>query len=82
MSLRFLISAVALISPTLARPSQLSSRDVCSGNTASTRSKWCSYSIETDYMTGKSFQILAKGFRDANIAMQRSLIQELPESTG
>lgn len=23
----------------------------CSGNTASTRSEWCDYSIDTDYMT-------------------------------
>ncbi|KAF2018092.1 multicopper oxidase [Aaosphaeria arxii CBS 175.79] len=29
----------------------LSARDACSGNTASTRSEWCDYSIDTDYMS-------------------------------
>ena len=68
MSLRYLLGAAALLSTALAHPSSssssspehhlhpgrlLSSRDVCSGNTASTRSEWCDYSIDTDYMTGR-----------------------------
>ncbi|KAF2622424.1 multicopper oxidase [Macroventuria anomochaeta] len=63
MSLRYLFSAAALLSTALAHPSTslkkrhshpsrlLSSRDICSGNTASTRSEWCDYSIDTDYTT-------------------------------
>jgi hypothetical protein len=63
MSLHYLFGAAALFSAALAHPSTskhhshparlLSSRDVCSGNTASTRSEWCDYSIDTDYATGK-----------------------------
>ncbi|KAI0021355.1 multicopper oxidase [Xylariomycetidae sp. FL0641] len=31
--------------------STLATRATCSGNTATTRSEWCDYSIDTDYMT-------------------------------
>lgn len=59
MSFRCLFAAACLLRTALAHPSTskhhshhlLSSRDACSGNTASTRSEWCDYSIDTDYMT-------------------------------
>jgi hypothetical protein len=58
MSFRCLFAAACLLRTALAHPStskhhshHLSSRDACSGNTASTRSEWCGYSIDTDYMT-------------------------------
>ncbi|KAH6639585.1 multicopper oxidase [Boeremia exigua] len=59
MSFRHLFTAAALLSAAQAHPSTshhshphlLSSRDVCSGNTASTRSEWCDYSVDTDYLT-------------------------------
>jgi hypothetical protein len=66
MSIHCLFGAVALLSTALAHPSTslkkhhshpsrlLSSRDVCSGNTADTRSEWCDYSIDTDYAIGGS----------------------------
>lgn len=64
MPLRYLFGAAALFGTALAHPSTskhhphpaqiLSSRDVCSGNTASSRSEWCDYSIDTDYAAGKS----------------------------
>lgn len=66
MYLLSLVGAAALLRAALAHPSTslekrnpqaqlLSSRDVCSGNTASTRSEWCDYSIDTDYTTGKLY---------------------------
>ncbi|KAI0127257.1 multicopper oxidase [Xylariales sp. AK1849] len=33
-------------------PAPLPPRAVCTGNTATTRSEWCDYSIDTDYTTG------------------------------
>lgn len=33
--------------------SQLLHRDVCSGNTPTTRSEWCDFSIDTDYSLGQ-----------------------------
>ncbi|KAJ4152357.1 hypothetical protein NW754_004150 [Fusarium falciforme] len=35
----------------IALPSELHPRAVCDGNTATTRSQWCDYSIDTDYWT-------------------------------
>ena len=59
MSFRCLFVAGCLLRTALALPSTskhlshqlLSNRDACAGNTASTRSEWCNYSIDTDYMT-------------------------------
>ena len=35
----------------IALPNELHPRAVCDGNTATTRSQWCDYSIDTDYWT-------------------------------
>lgn len=32
---------------------ELVQRDACSGNTPTTRSEWCDFSIDTDYSSGK-----------------------------
>lgn len=50
-----LLPVLALIKPSLSAPktevARLSPRDVCKGNTASTRSQWCDLNIDTDYTT-------------------------------
>ncbi|KAI0481955.1 multicopper oxidase [Xylariaceae sp. FL0804] len=43
------LSSLVLGSPYSLTSSNLAPRAACSGNTASTRSEWCDYSIETDY---------------------------------
>ena len=44
--------AALLLSAVLASPiSKLYPRDPCAGNTPTTRSKWCNYSVDTDYTT-------------------------------
>lgn len=49
---RSLLALLSLNSSTLASPAllkpQLLGRDVCAGNTATTRSQWCNYDIDTD----------------------------------
>jgi hypothetical protein len=42
-------SSSVVASPLSSSPSPLTPRDACDGNTATTRSEWCSYSIDTDY---------------------------------
>ncbi|KAK8004283.1 hypothetical protein PG989_004002 [Apiospora arundinis] len=46
---------LALIRPSLSAPktdnARLSTRSVCNGNTAGTRSQWCDFNIDTDYTT-------------------------------
>ncbi|KAF2450100.1 multicopper oxidase [Karstenula rhodostoma CBS 690.94] len=44
-----LLSSISKVSPGVS--SSLSSRVICSGNTADNRSEWCDYSIDTDYYT-------------------------------
>jgi hypothetical protein len=51
----FFVSYAAAVS--LLAPSDLlhiTPRAACSGNTASTRSEWCDYSIDTDYSSSES----------------------------
>lgn len=57
---RMVASAALLASasclPSLSQPNpleatRLDTRAACSGNTATTRSEWCDYSIDTDYST-------------------------------
>ncbi|KAF1912624.1 multicopper oxidase [Ampelomyces quisqualis] len=45
------VASVALFSLAGAAASPLQERAECSGNTASTRSEWCDFSLDTDYMT-------------------------------
>lgn len=50
--LHFLPAGILCLSQVHARsPLHQLSRRACSGNTASTRSEWCDYSIDTDYST-------------------------------
>ncbi|KAF5560743.1 laccase precursor [Fusarium phyllophilum] len=51
--LQFLPAGILCLSQVHARSplQQLNRRATCSGNTASTRSEWCDYSIDTDYST-------------------------------
>ena len=48
-----LVALLSLATHTLASPAapkpQLVGRDVCAGNTATTRSQWCNYDVDTDY---------------------------------
>jgi hypothetical protein len=44
-------AAVALLAPS--NVLHITPRAACSGNTASTRSEWCGYSIDTDYSSGE-----------------------------
>ncbi|KAK8035117.1 multicopper oxidase [Apiospora rasikravindrae] len=50
-----LLPVLALITPSLSVPNagnaKLATRSVCKGNTASTRSQWCDFNIDTDYTT-------------------------------
>ncbi|KAF2678339.1 multicopper oxidase [Lentithecium fluviatile CBS 122367] len=51
-SIRYMASALAGLATALPGSFySLERRDACDGNTASTRSEWCDYSIDTDYTT-------------------------------
>ncbi|KGQ06259.1 Laccase-2 [Beauveria bassiana D1-5] len=51
LKLRSLVAALLLSAISASPTSNLYPRDACAGNTATTRSQWCNYSVDTDYTT-------------------------------